>query len=67
MRVSLLDLLCRYLQMHSAIPEHAREPQQPSITISREVGAGAAPILTILSSMISSSTLAGCASLGRPN
>jgi cytidylate kinase len=48
MRVSLLDLLGRYLQMHSAIPELAREPQQPSITISREVGAGAVTIANML-------------------
>jgi cytidylate kinase len=48
MRVSLLDLLNRYLQMQSAIAEHAREPQQPSITISRETGAGAVTIANML-------------------
>jgi hypothetical protein len=41
MRVSSLDSLRRYLQIQLAIPVHRREPSQPSITISREAGAGA--------------------------
>jgi hypothetical protein len=48
MRVSLLDLLSRYLQMQSAIAEHACEPQQTSITISREAGAGAVTVANML-------------------
>jgi hypothetical protein len=41
MRVSSLDSLRRYLQIQLAIPVHRREPPHPTITISREAGAGA--------------------------
>jgi cytidylate kinase len=48
MQISLLDSLVRYLKAQAAIPEQARRPPQPSITISREVGAGAITIGTML-------------------
>jgi cytidylate kinase len=48
MQISLLDSLVRYLKVQAAIPKQARRPPQPSITISREVGAGAITIGTML-------------------
>jgi cytidylate kinase len=48
MHVSSLDSLSRYLQIQLAIPVHDRETPQPSITISREAGAGAITIATML-------------------
>jgi cytidylate kinase len=44
MKASSLERLSRYLQFQAAIPEKAPLPQQPSITISRESGAGASTI-----------------------
>jgi len=44
MKASSLERLSRYLQFQAAIPKKAPLPQQPSITISRESGAGASTI-----------------------
>ena len=44
MKASSLERLERYLQFHAAIPEKAPLPQEPSITISRESGAGATTV-----------------------
>jgi Cytidylate kinase len=55
MRVSSLDSLRRYLQIQLAIPVHGREPPQPSITISREAGAGAITIATMLADRLNES------------
>jgi hypothetical protein len=44
MRTSSLEMFSRYLQLQAAIKEKAPQPQQPSITISRESGAGASTV-----------------------
>jgi cytidylate kinase len=44
MRTSSLEMFNRYLQLQAAIKEKATQPQQPSITISRESGAGASTV-----------------------
>ena len=44
MKASSLQRLERYLQFQAATPEKAPRPQQPSITISRESGAGATTV-----------------------
>jgi len=48
MRVSSLEAFGRYLQSRAAVQEKAEEPRQPSITISREAGAGAVTIAQML-------------------
>jgi cytidylate kinase len=48
MRVSPLKAFSGYLQSQAAAPERPLEPQQPSITISREAGAGAVTIAQML-------------------
>ena len=44
MRVPSLESFSRYLKLQVAIKEKAPQPQEPSITISRESGAGASTI-----------------------
>lgn len=48
MRVSSLEMFRRYLQLQAAIKEKVPHPQEPSITISRESGAGASTVAQIV-------------------
>jgi cytidylate kinase len=48
MRVSPLQAFSSYLQSQAAAPEKPYEPQQPSITLSREAGSGAVTIAQML-------------------
>lgn len=48
MKVSSLEMFRRYLQLQVAIKEKVPRPQEPSITISRESGAGASTVAQIV-------------------
>ena len=48
MKVSSLEMFRRYLQLQVAIKEKAPRPREPSITISRESGAGASTVAQLV-------------------
>lgn len=52
MRESSLERFNRYLLLQAALPKKASLPQQPSITISRESGAGASNVAQIVAEQL---------------